>query len=173
MCPIRSTDFLRRKGLLGLAIGLLLAGTSQAAFITFSVGGSAATSSIQSTVDRFALPWRSEQRQQCRAHWPPVAAKLTGMAAVPRRPTSNTSPLTTFTNTRGSTMTTAGTGFLANAADRPGADQHQRDLFDHVQHLQPDAYFYADRKQRYRCHVLRSRHERRNAGHGRWIWRGV
>jgi hypothetical protein len=119
MCPIRSTDFLRRKGLLGLAIGLLLAGTSQAAFITFSVGGSAATSSIQSTVDSFRT-----------ALGDPNNANNAGPLATGRREinwdgggattaASSTSPLTAFTNTRGSTMTTAGTGFLQTPLTDP------------------------------------------------------
>jgi hypothetical protein len=110
MCPIRGTDFLRRTVGLGLAIGLLLAGTSQAAFITFSTGGSADPASIQSTVDSFRT-----------ALGDPNNGNNAGPLATGRREinwdgggattaASSTSPLTAFTNTRGSTMATAGTG---------------------------------------------------------------
>ena len=119
MCPIRGTDFLHRTGRLGLAIGLLLAGTSQAAFITFSTGGSADPASIQSTVDSFRT-----------ALGDPNNGNNAGALATGRREinwdgggattaASSTSPLTAFTNTRGGTMTTAGTGFLQTPLNDP------------------------------------------------------
>jgi hypothetical protein len=89
-----------------------LAGSAQAAFITFSTGGSADPASIQGTVDSFRT-----------ALGDPNNGNNPGPLATGRREinwdgggattaTSSTSPLTAFTNTRGGTMTTAGTGFL-------------------------------------------------------------
>jgi hypothetical protein len=98
---------------------LTVAAPAPATFITFSAGGSADTSSIQSTVDGFRTalgdpnngnnpgPLASGRRE---INWDGGGATTS---------TSNTSPLTTFTNTRGSTMTTSGTGFLQTPLTDP------------------------------------------------------
>jgi hypothetical protein len=87
---------------------------ARAAFITFNTGGTAATSSIQSTVDAFrtavgapdngnaAGPLASGRRE---INWDGGGASTAA---------SSTSPLTAFTNNRGATLATGagGTGFL-------------------------------------------------------------
>jgi hypothetical protein len=101
-----------RGAVIAAAISLAqIAITAQAGFVTFSVGGTTATSSIQSTVDAFRTalgnpdngnnPGQASGRREI--NWDGGGASTS---------TSNASPLTTFTNTRGSTMTTAGSGFL-------------------------------------------------------------
>jgi hypothetical protein len=111
---------IRRGALAAAALSLVqVAATARAGFITFSAGGSAATSSIQSTVDSFRT-----------ALGDPNNANNPGPLASGRREinwdgggattaTSNASPLTTFTNTRGSTFTTPGTGFLQTPLNDP------------------------------------------------------
>jgi hypothetical protein len=96
---------------LAALFAMSFATTARASYTTFSTGGTAATSSIQSTVDAFRA-----------ALGEPNNASNPGPLAIGRREinwdgggataTSNVSPLTTFTNTRGATFTTAGTGFL-------------------------------------------------------------
>jgi len=96
-----------------------VAATARAGFITFSAGGNAATSSIQNTVDSFRAvlgdpnngnnpgPLASGRRE---INWDGGGATTA---------TSNSSPLTTFTNTRGSTFSTLGTGFLQTPLNDP------------------------------------------------------
>ncbi|HXK24544.1 MAG TPA: PEP-CTERM sorting domain-containing protein [Myxococcota bacterium] len=95
--------------IVGLLCGLLAARGAPAAPVTFSASGSTA-SSIQSTVDAFRTalgnpnngnnpgPLASGRRE---INWD-------GAAGI----TNTVGTLTTFTNTRGATMTTPGTGFV-------------------------------------------------------------
>ena len=94
------------------ALILLHVATARAGFLTFSAGGDSTAASIQSTVDAFRTalgdpnngnnpgPLASGRRE---INWDGGGAATA---------TSSTSPLTAFTNTRGATMTTAGTGLL-------------------------------------------------------------
>jgi hypothetical protein len=93
--------------------------TARASFLTFSVGGSSATSSIQGTVDSFrtalgginngnnAGPLASGRRE---INWDGGGA-TTATASGP--------VLTAFTNTRGSTFSTDGNGFLQTPVNDP------------------------------------------------------
>jgi hypothetical protein len=98
---------------------VLIATPARAGFLTFSAGGSAATSSIQSTVDSFRT-----------ALGDPNNANNPGPLASGRREinwdgggattaTASGPVLTAFTNTRGSTFTTGGTGFLQTPLNDP------------------------------------------------------
>ncbi len=112
MLPKIRGSILRTAFALAALSIISLATSARAGFLTFSTGGTSATSSIQSTVDAFraalgdpnngnnAGPLASGRRE---INWDGGNATTS---------TSNPSPLTTFTNTRGSTYTTAGTGFL-------------------------------------------------------------
>jgi len=98
---------------------LLTATTASASFLTFSVGGNSATSSIQSTVDSFRAalggsnngnnpgPLSSGRRE---INWDGGGA-TTATASGP--------VLTAFTNTRGSTFTTDGSRFLQTSPNDP------------------------------------------------------
>ena len=111
---------IRHGTLAAAALSLVqVAATARAGFITFSVGGNAATSSIQNTVDSFRAalgdpnngnnpgPLVSGRRE---INWDGGGASTA---------TSNTSPLTTFTNMRGSTFMTPATGFLQTPLNDP------------------------------------------------------
>ena len=104
--------------LASLSLGLT-ATTARASFITFSDGGTSAASSIQSTVDSFRTalgginngnnpgPLASGRRE---INWDGGGA-TTATVSGP--------VLTAFTNTRGSTFTTEGTGFLQTPLNDP------------------------------------------------------
>jgi hypothetical protein len=104
--------------LTAVSLGLTTA-AAQATFLTFSVGGDSTTGSIQSTVDGFRTaiggannnnnpgPIAGGRRE---INWDgggAAAASVSGPV------------LTAFTNTRGSTFTTNGTGFLQTPVNDP------------------------------------------------------
>ena len=108
------------RGLIAVTILSLaqFVNTARAGFITTGIGGSAAPSSIQATVDSFraslGLPDNGNSGPQASGH-----REINWDGGGVSTSTSNTSPLTTFTNTRGSTFTTAGTGFLQTPLTDP------------------------------------------------------
>jgi len=119
MLSKHSCVILRRLSALTSMSCLLTATTASASFLTFSVGGNSATSSIQSTVDSFRAalggsnngnnpgPLSSGRRE---INWDGGGA-TTATASGP--------VLTAFTNTRGSTFTTDGSGFLQTSPNDP------------------------------------------------------
>ena len=119
MLSKHSCVILRRLSALTSMSYLLTATTASASFLTFSVGGNSATSSIQSTVDSFRAalggsnngnnpgPLSSGRRE---INWDGGGA-TTATASGP--------VLTAFTNTRGSTFTTDGSGFLQTSPNDP------------------------------------------------------
>jgi PEP-CTERM motif len=102
---------LRFAWTLGVLAGLLLSGPLHAAPVTTS-GSGVVAADLQATVDAFRTaignpnnmnnpgPLASGRRE---INWDGVAATM---------PTTSGTPLTAFTNTRGATMTTPGTGFI-------------------------------------------------------------
>jgi hypothetical protein len=86
--------------------------TAHASYTTFSTGGTAATSSIQSTVDAFRAALGEPNNASNPGLLPIGRREINWDGTAAATATSNASPLTTFTNTRGATFTTAGTGFL-------------------------------------------------------------
>jgi hypothetical protein len=110
---------LRRLSALATLSFVLTAGSARADFLTFFAGGTSATSSIQSTVDSFRValggsnngnnpgPLASGRRE---INWDGGGA-TTATVSGPM--------LTAFTNTRGSTFSTAGTGFLQTPVNDP------------------------------------------------------
>ena len=109
-----------RQAVVPMIVLLNLSGiTARASFVTFSVGGTSAANSIQSTVDSFrnALgginngnnpgPLGSGRRE---INWDGGGA-TTATASGP--------VLTAFANTRGSTFTTDGSGFLQTSPNDP------------------------------------------------------
>ncbi|HZZ26742.1 MAG TPA: PEP-CTERM sorting domain-containing protein [Pirellulales bacterium] len=115
--PVHS--ILHRTFALAAASLILGATTAGASFVTFSTGGNSATSSIQSTVDSFRTalgginngnnpgPLSGGRRE---INWDGGGA-TTATASGP--------VLTAFTNTRGSTFTTDGLGFLQTPVNDP------------------------------------------------------
>jgi hypothetical protein len=113
--------FRRRMSALTFLSLVLTVGTAQASFVTFSTGGTSATSSIQSTVDSFRAalggpnngnnpgPLASGRRE---INWDGGGATTATVSG---------SVLTAFTNTRGSTFTTEGAraGFLQTPLTDP------------------------------------------------------
>src|SRR5687767_12810638 len=97
MCALSTVARFARRccGLLLLA-GIAL--PAQAAFTAFSVGGSDAAS-ITATVDAFRAALGAHQE----INWDAGGSTST---------TSSATPFTTFTDSRGSTFTTPGTGFV-------------------------------------------------------------
>ena len=106
-------------GCLASIASLLIVSQLQAAFITFSVGGSADTTTIQSTVDGFRTALGDPNNGNNPGPLTTGRREINWDGGGATTATSNTSPLTTFTNTRGSTMTTAGTGFLQTPLSDP------------------------------------------------------
>src|SRR5262249_45100641 len=110
---------LRARFLLAWAAYCLGATTAHATFLTFSVGGDATTNSIQSTVDGFRAalgganngnnpgPINGGRRE---INWDGGGATTAAVSGP---------VLTAFTNTRGSTSTTSGTGFLQTPLNDP------------------------------------------------------
>jgi hypothetical protein len=101
------------------SLSLILTATAQADFITFATGGNATTSSIQGTVDSFRTalgginngnvsgPLTSGRRE---INWDGGGATVASLSGP---------VLSAFTNTRGSTFTTQGSGFLQTPLNDP------------------------------------------------------
>ena len=166
-----SSAALRRIIGLSLLSMAVITTPARAAFITFSTGGTAATSSIESTVDAFrtaagvpdngnaAGPLASGQRE---INWDGGGAP---------RPPRVTSPLTAFTNNRGATWQPA-LGAQGSSKRRwptlrmTSINASYATTFNTF----TQADFHADRQQRHRCHIFCSWHERSNPSHGRRLW---
>jgi hypothetical protein len=92
---------------------------ARAGFLTFSVGGSSAASSIQSSVDEF----RNDVGITNNGNNPgPLAGgrrEINWDGGGATTATASGPVLTAFTNTRGSTFTTQGSGFLQTAVNDP------------------------------------------------------
>jgi hypothetical protein len=102
-----------------VAITLASAGTSEAAFISFSVGGDATTASIQATVDAFRAAVGAPDNLNLPG---PIAGgrreiNWDGGGATTAAP--GPTPFTVFLNTRGAGITTPGTGFLQTPLNAP------------------------------------------------------
>ncbi len=108
-----------RKSLVLTTLSLVLVATqAHAGFLTFSVGGTAATSSIQSTVDSF----RAALGDPNNGNNPGLASgrrEINWDGGGATTATVSGPVLTAFTNTRGSTFTTEGTGFLQTPLNDP------------------------------------------------------
>ena len=110
---------LRYTGWLLLVVACLFARPADAVFVTFSAGGDATPASIQPTVDSFRAALGNPNNGNAAG---PVAGgrreiNWDGGGAVTATPVGT--PMTTFQNTRGATMTTPGTGFLQTPLDDP------------------------------------------------------
>jgi PEP-CTERM motif-containing protein len=101
-----------------VAFGLTTA-TAHASFFTFVVGGDSTTGSIQSTVDDFraALGGANNGNNPGPINGGRREINWDGGGAAAATVSGNV--LTAFTNTRGSTFTTDGTGFLQTPVDDP------------------------------------------------------
>ena len=110
---------LRQMSALACLSFVLTVAPARAGFLSFSVGGTSATSSIQSTVDSFRAalggpnngnnpgPLASGRRE---INWDGGGATTAAVSGP---------VLTAFTNTRGSTFSTQGTGFLQTPVNDP------------------------------------------------------
>lgn len=86
-------------------------------FVVFSVGGTAAPSSIQPTVDTFRAALGDPINGNSAGPLPGGRREINWDGGGVLVATSNGSPLTTFQNSRGATFTTPGTGFLQTPLD--------------------------------------------------------
>jgi len=91
---------------------VLTASPARASFLTFSVGGTSAPSSIQSTVDSFRAALGGSNNGNNPGPLTSGRREINWDGGGATAATVSGSLLTTFTNTRGSTFSTQGTGFL-------------------------------------------------------------
>jgi hypothetical protein len=98
---------------------VLVATEARAGFLTFSVGGTTATSSIQSTVDSFRAALGDPNNGNNPGPLANGRREINWDGGGATTATASGSVLTAFTNTRGSTFTTAGTGFLQTPLNDP------------------------------------------------------
>jgi len=96
----------------GLLVALLAASPARAGFTTFSVGGDATTASIQTTVDAFRAALGNPNNGNAAGPLFSGRREINWDGGGATNSSSSGSPLTAFTNTRGATFTTPGTGFL-------------------------------------------------------------
>jgi hypothetical protein len=98
---------------------LLTATTASASFLTFSVGGDSATSSIQSTVDSFRTALGGSNNGNNPSPLSGGRREINWDGGGATTATASGPVLTAFTNTRGSTFTTEGSGFLQTSPNDP------------------------------------------------------
>lgn len=98
---------------------LLTATTASASFLTFSVGGSSATSSIQSTVDSFRAALGGVNNGNNPGLLTSGRREINWDGGGATTATISGPVLTAFTNTRGSTFTTEGSAFLQTPLNDP------------------------------------------------------
>ncbi len=110
---------LRRVLVLSSLSLILNVTTAQAGFLTFSTGGNAATSSIQSTVDSFRAALGDPNNGNSAGPLGSGRREINWDGGGATTATVSGSTLTAFTNTRGSTFTTLGTGFLQTPLNDP------------------------------------------------------
>ena len=98
---------------------VLTASPARASFLTFSVGGTSAPSSIQSTVDSFRAALGGSNNGNNPGPLTSGRREINWDGGGATAATVSGSLLTTFTNTRGSTFSTQGTGFLQTPVNDP------------------------------------------------------
>lgn len=97
----------------------LTAATAQATFLTFSVGGDSTTGSIQGTVDAFRTAIGGANNNNNPGPITGGRREINWDGGGVSAATASGPVLTAFTNTRGSTSSTDGTGFLQTPVNDP------------------------------------------------------
>jgi hypothetical protein len=114
----RRVTLRRLSALATLSFGLTAASAS-AGFLTFSAGGTSATSSIQSTVDSFRAALGGPNNGNNPGPLTNGRREINWDGGGATTATVSGPVLTAFTNTRGSTFSTEGTGFLQTPVNDP------------------------------------------------------